>query len=215
MPSILRFCWSLLCWDEVSCCVFLLGLYVDHDWDLQWSLEYAKYSYVRMICGAVYHGDNGKCCSDSVMSTPMVASMMRSEWLLCELWWLWLQYLWGCDCDLDLLCLYLSQCWCLEVDLVWCLVLDYFLWWRAGVPEGGIQSGKSITIWLYSLHSKQCILGQWHAMWPDSWYWKHLSSSWDITFTMNEGNRVVVSCCDAWSFSILLMVSARVWGAFS
>ena len=30
-------------------------------------LSMPKYSYVRMICGAVYHGDNGKCCSDSVM----------------------------------------------------------------------------------------------------------------------------------------------------
>ena len=29
-----------------------------------------------------------------------------------------------CDCDLDLLCLYLSRQWCVEADLVGCLLLE-------------------------------------------------------------------------------------------
>ena len=68
---------------------------------------------------------------------------------LWELWWLWLLYLHGWDCDLDLLYLYLSQWWHLEVDLVWCLVLEFCLWWCVGVPDGGILSGQSATMWPY------------------------------------------------------------------
>ena len=33
--------------------------------------------------------------------------------------------------------------WCLEVDLVWCLVLEWCLFGCAGVPDGGILSGQS------------------------------------------------------------------------
>ena len=134
---------------------------------------------------------------------------------LWELWQLWLLYLCGLDCNLDLLCLYLSWWWHLEVDLVWCLVLEFCLWWHAGVPDGGILSGQSTTIWPYLLHSKQCTFGQWCAMWPCSWHWKHWSSSLDITWTVDEGNKVTVNCYTAWSFSISLMSSARVWGLFS
>ena len=47
------------------------------------------------------------------------------------------------------------------------------------------------------------------------WHWNQWSSSWDIAFTADEGSKVAVSCCAAWSFSTLLMVSARVYSPFS
>ena len=146
------------------------------------------------------------------MTGVMVWDLEQSLW---ELWWLWLWYLQGWDCDLDLLCLYLSWWWCLEDDLTQCLVLDSSLWWCMVVPEGGILLGQLTTMWLYSSHSKQCTFGQWHAIWPDSRHWKHLSSSWNKTFIVDEGNKVAINCYSAWHFSTLLMVYVRVCGAFS
>ena len=37
----------------------------------------------------------------------------------------------------------------------------------------------------------------------------------DITLNVDEGNRVAVNCCVAWSFPTSLMASARVWSPFS
>ena len=135
------------------------------------------------------------------------------EWLLHELSWLLLWYPWECDCDLNLLYLCLSGWWCLEVSLGWCLVCH--LLWHAGVPDGGILSGQSATMWPYSLHSKQHTLGQLHAMWPNSWHWKDWSPSLVIILTTEEGNRAAVNCWAAWCFSASLMASVKVWGPFS
>ena len=57
--------------------------------------------------------------------------------------------------------------------------------------------------------------GQCCAMCPASWHWKWQSSSLDITFTIEDGINVAVSCWVAWSFSTSDMVSARVCGPFS
>ena len=173
---------------------------------------------VRMIFDVVGNGISDDNCDGDVKCFLWLWPL----YLLCDLeqpiwesWWLWLLYLHDWDCDLNLLCLYLSL-WChLEVDLVQCLVLKFGLWQHVGVPDGGILSGLSTIIWPYSLHSKQYTFGQWHAMWPNSWLWKHWSSSLDITLTLDEGNKVAVSCCAVWSFSTLLMVSSRDWGPFS
>ena len=129
------------------------------------------------------------------------------EWLMHELLWLLLQYPWEYDCDLNLLYLCLSGRWCLEVDLVWCLVCHLLC--CAGVPDSGIPSGQSAAMWPYSSHLKQCRLGQLHAMWLNSWHWKHWCPSLVITLTVEEGNRVAVNCCAAWSFSTSLMASVR------
>ena len=134
------------------------------------------------------------------------------ERLLCELSGLWLPYLWECDCDLDLLYLYLSQWWCVVVDLTQCLVCHL---WHAGVPDGRILSWQSTAMWPYSSHSKHT-LKQLCAMWPNSWHWKHWSPSLVITLTIEEGNRAAVNCCAAWSFCTSLMASVRrVWGPLS
>ena len=74
----------------------------------------------------------------------------------------------------------------------------------AGVPDGGILSGQSAATWPYSSQSKHFMWGQWHAIWPNSWHWKHLSSSLDITFTEDKGISVVVNCCAAWRFSTVM-----------
>ena len=57
--------------------------------------------------------------------------------------------------------------------------------------------------------------GQWCAMWPDSWHWKQWSSTWDITFTVDIGINVAVSCCATWSFLTSDIASVRVYGPFS
>ena len=36
-----------------------------------------------------------------------------------------------------------------------------------------------------------------------------------MTFTEDEGSRVAVNCCAAWSFSTSLMASAKLCGPFS
>ena len=61
----------------------------------------------------------------------------------------------------------------------------------------------TILIALKTMH----MLGQLHAMWPDSWHWKHWSPSLVITLTVEEGNRVAVNYCAAWSFTTALMAS--------
>ena len=169
--------------------------------------------YMRMISGVVCHGNNDKCWSDGVVKCSCGG--------ICDvIWYDFCMNYHNCDfdiheCDCDLyLCLYLSQQWCLELDLAQCLVCC--LLWCAGMPDGGNLSGQCAAMWPYSSHSKQCTLGQWHVMWPNSWHWKHWSPSLDITLTVEEDDRIAVNCCTAWSFSISLMVSVkRVWGPFS
>ena len=136
------------------------------------------------------------------------------EWLLHELLRLWLLYLWLWEWDLDLLDLCPSQWSWQDVNLSWHLVLEWVFLCLAGVPDGGILSRQSATTWPYSSQSKHFIWGKWHALCPDSWHWKHLSSSLDMTFTEDEGGRVAVNCCAAWSFSTSLMASAKLCGPF-
>ena len=57
--------------------------------------------------------------------------------------------------------------------------------------------------------------GTMSAIWPNSWHWKQQSSSWDMTFTVEDGVNVAVSCCVAWSFSTSDIASVRVCGPFS
>ena len=198
--------------------VFLLGLYAGCELDLLWSLEWVE----ELLCEDDLWYGVLQCKQWVLWQWCEVLLWWQPLYLLCDMewplwgsWWLWLLYPHGWDCDLNLLCLYLSL-WChLEVDLVQCLVLEFSLWWHMGVPDGGILSGQSATIWPYSSHSKQHTFRQWHAMWPNSWHWKHWSSLLDITLTDDEGNKVAVSCCTAWSVSTFLMASARVWGPFS
>ena len=120
-----------------------------------------------------------------------------------------------CDWDLDLLNPCLSLWRCLEVDLVQCLVWEWCFLWQASMPDGGILSGQSAATWPYSSQLKHHICGQWCAMCPNSWHWKHLSSSLVITFPVDEGRSVAVNCCAAWSLSTSLMGSTRFWGPFS
>ena len=166
-----------------------------------------------MISGVVCHGSNNECWSGGVMkcSCSGVCDAIWSDSCVsyCDL------YLQECECNLDLLFQYLYQWWCLEVDLGQCLVLECCLLWCAGMLDGGILSQQSAAIWPYSSHSKQCTFGQWWAMWPNSWHWKHWSSPFDITLTIDEGKRVAVNCCAAWSFSTSPIMSARVWDPFS
>ena len=124
-------------------------------------------------------------------------------------------HLWGWNWDLDWLHLYLSSWWLHEGDLVWWLLWHFGLWCCASVPKGGILCGQSITMWLYSSHSKHQTLGQWCAIWPDSWHWKQQSSSLDIMFTVEDGTNVVASCCVAWSFSTSYIASVSICGPFS
>ena len=143
--------------------------------------------YVMMIsCGCV----TAITISARVMMTwgaSVGASVMWSEAaVVCVLFWLWFWYLQECDCDLDLLHLCLSLWQCLKVDLVQCLVLEWCLLWHAGVPDGGILSGLSVAICAYSSHPKHLIFGQWHAMCPNSWHWKHWSPSLDIILTVDK-----------------------------
>ena len=119
-------------------------------------LNELKNCYVRIIFDVVCHSDNDKHWDNGIMKHSyggIYCLWCDLEWLLWELWWLWLWYLQGWDCNLDLLCLYPSWWWCLEIDLVWYLVLESCLCWWAVVPEGGIQCGQSTTMWSYSLHS--------------------------------------------------------------
>ena len=99
--------------------------------------------------------------------------------------------------NLDLLNLCLSQWLCWDVDLSWHLALEWVFLCLAGVPDGGILSGQSAVTWPYSSQSKHFMQGQWHAICPNSWHWKHFSSSLDMTFTEGEGSRVAVNCCAA------------------
>ena len=52
-------------------------------------------------------------------------------------------------------------------------------------------------------------------MWPCSWHWKHLSSSFDIMLTVDDGVKVAVSCCTALSFSTLDIALLSICGPFS
>ena len=52
-------------------------------------------------------------------------------------------------------------------------------------------------------------------MWPCSWHWKHLSSLFDITLTVDGGVMVAVNCHTALSFSTSDMALLRVCGPFS
>ena len=73
----------------------------------------------------------------------------------------------------------------------------------------------TIAMWLYSSYSKHLMLGQFLAMWPCSWHWKHLSLWFDIMLTIDGGVMVAVSCCTALSFSTLDMLSLRACSPFS
>ena len=147
-------------------------------------------------------------------SAPIVAYVMwsgvTSVWVIVTVTlisvrvWLWF---WSA-----ILCL--SWWWSLEIDLLWCLVLEFHLVWHTGMPDGGILSGQSAAIWPYSSHSKQHTFRQWHEMWLNSCHWKDWSSSLDIILTVDEGNKVAVNYCAAWSFSTSLVAFARVWGPF-
>ena len=55
----------------------------------------------------------------------------------------------------------------------------------------------------------------WAMMWPDSWYWKQQSFSWGMTFTVDSGINVAVSCCVTWIFLTSEMASVRVCSPFS
>ena len=147
-----------------------------------------------------------------------VGGLEGAIWVfLCEL--CGLDHLWSLECvecgDLDLLNLCLSLWLWQDVDLVWCLMLEWWFLCHAGVPDGGILSEQSAATWSYSSQSKHFIWGQWHAMCPDSWHWKHMSSSLDMMFTVDEGSSTAVNCCAAWSFSTSLMASAKLCDSFS
>ena len=83
------------------------------------------------------------------------------------------------------------------------------------------------SLLLYSSHSKHLVLGQFLALWPCSWHWKHLSSLFDIMWTLDGGVMVAISCCTALSFStsdiVLLSICsplsymwvAKLWAFFS
>ena len=127
-------------------------------------------------------------------------------------WWLELQCMLYLDCDLDLSLLFQSSWQCLEPDLVWQFLC--ILWYSAGVPEGGILLGQSMTLCLYSSHSWHLILGQCCVMCPGSRHWKHWSSSFDIMLPIDDGRMVVVSCCAALKFPTSVMASFSVCGIF-
>ena len=59
------------------------------------------------------------------------------------------------------------------------------------------------------------MFGQCLAMWPSSWHWKHLSSSFIIMLTIDAGVTVVVSCCTALSFSTSDIASLSISDPFS
>ena len=52
-------------------------------------------------------------------------------------------------------------------------------------------------------------------MWPCSWHWKHLSSSFLIMLTVDGGVIVAVSCCTVLSFSTSDIASLSICSPFS
>ena len=135
---------------------------------------------------------------------------------LCELLWLWLLYLWLQECDLDLLKpvfvpVIMVRCGSSMVSHARMMfsVLCRCTWWWYFVWTVCCNMTIFIAIKTFYMGTMVCHGG------PDSWHWKHFSSSLDMTFTVDEGSSVVVNCCAAWSFSTSLMASARFWGPFS
>ena len=188
--------------------MFLLGLYEVHGLDLLQSLEWVQeILHVRIISGVVCHGDNDKCWSDGVMKcsyggicdviwNDFCVSYCNCDFDVCR----------GCDCDLDLLCKYLSsmmvsRSW--SGAMPWVRVLS--LYSVQACLSGGILSGQSAAIFIihciFIAFKAMYIWAMTCAMWPNSWHWKHWSSSLDITLTVDEGNRVAVNCYTAWGFS--------------
>ena len=155
-------------------------------------------SCVKMICDVGCHGGNNMYWCEGIANYSY-----GDVYCLYDVTWYGLCRSHGdCDCNIcgDRTATLIS-CVCLcpgdsGEKSIWCsawygiLVCD-------DVPEGGIQCRQSTTICPYSSHSKQPTFEQWHAIWPDSRHWKQRSSSWDMTFTVDDGIRVAVSCCVA------------------